>query len=223
MKENEIEIFGSTVIVDDDKVDEYERKLKEDREKERQEHLKANYVKNSGVPQRYLNESIETYRPSPENKRQFERFCGFIEAVKSKKNTKNIVYMSGRFGTGKTHLGCGMIRELGGKLITSLELCITYDSCRDFTAKKTRIDFLKELCSCPVLVIDEIGKGIAKIELEIIPYIVNEFYGSGRLLVFLGNIGQADFFRIIGEAGADRMKEVGIYFTLIGESERGRK
>ena len=219
-----VELLNNLEMVDDAAVEEYEKSLAAEKEKERLSVLEENYKKNSGVPKRYLDESLETYKPTPENIQAYKWVQGFINAVIAKKNTKNIVYISGKFGTGKTHLGCGMIRKLGGRIITSLELCITYDSCRDFKADTTRIHFLKHLCNDnDVLVIDEIGKGIASIEKEIMPYIVNEFYGSGKILVFLGNESKEDFNKTIGEAGADRMAEVGVYLSLIGESCRIKK
>lgn len=204
----------------DEEVAEYERKIAEEKEKDRKTILEKNYKNSSGVAERYLEESLETYKASPENERVYKWILGFVQAVEEKRNTKNLVYLNGKFGTGKTHLGCGIIRKLGGRIITSLELCITYDSCRDFKAEETRIQFLKRLCQNPVLVIDEIGKGISSIEKEIYPYIVNEFYGSGKLLIFLGNGNNEEFYKIIGEAGKDRFNEVGITFTLIGESHR---
>ena len=184
--------------------------------------LEENYFKTSGVPQRYFSESLETYKTTPENEKVYKWILGFVQAVKNKQNKINIIYLSGKFGTGKTHLGCGMIRALGGYIITSLELCITYDSCRDFKADMTRIQLLKKICKHKLFVIDEVGKGIPYIEKEIYPYIVNEFYGSGNLLVFLGNKSREEFIDIIGEAGADRMREVGVYLSLIGDSCRTR-
>lgn len=219
-----VDVLNNLGMVDDSAVEEYEKSLAAEKEKERLQLLEDNYKKNSGVPARYINESLETYNPTPENIQAYKWVQGFINAVIAKKNTKNIVYISGKFGTGKTHLGCGIIRKLGGRIITSLELCITYDSCRDFKAETTRIQFLKSLCTeNNVLVIDEIGKGIASIEKEIMPYIVNEFYGSGKILIILGNESKEDFNKTIGEAGADRMSEVGVYLSLVGESCRIKK
>ena len=228
-KQEEIKSFGDLNILEnlnvtsDEAVKKYEMQLEEERQQLLKEKLEENYKKTSGVPKRYLNESLETYRPTEENNRVFSWIKGFVDAVIQKKNQTNIIYLSGKFGTGKTHLGCGVIRKLGGKIITSLALCITYDSCRDFKSDMTRIQFLHKLCESPVLVIDEVGKGITQIEKEILPFIVNEFYGSGNILIFLGNEDKTNFNELIGEAGVDRMAEVGAYFTLIGESNRTRK
>ena len=210
----------SNIVVDDKRVEEYERQQAEQWEKDRRATLEHDYKHLSGAPAKYLKESLETYKPLPENEKTFNWLCGFVSAVEQKKNTKNLVYLGGENGTGKTHLGCGMIRRLGGKMVTSLELCITFDSCRDFNSPMTRIQYLKKLCSNDVLVIDEVGRGIPAIEKLVYPYLVNEFYGSGKLLVYLGNIERNDFDKIIGNAGADRFAEVGIYFSLIGDSHR---
>lgn len=206
----------------DERVVEFEKQQAELREQKRKENLEQAYLKNSNIPLRYKKESLQTYKPAPENVKVYNWLCKYVEAVKEKRNTKNLLYINGFFGTGKTHLGCGIIRELGGYILTSLELCITYDSCRDFKATETRIQFLKRLCQNKVLVIDEVGKGIPSIEKEILPYIINEFYGSGNLLIFLGNGDNSDFDKIIGEASIDRMKETGVHISLVGESIRSK-
>ena len=207
----------------DEEIEKAEREIEVERERERRAKLDIDYVTKSNVPLRYQKESLDTYIPSPENKKVYEWIRGFTAAVEQKKNTKNLMYINGGLGLGKSHLGCGIIRQVGGYIITSLELCITYDSCRDFKATQTRIDFLKKLCEHKVLVIDEIGKGIERIEKEIMPYIINEFYGSGHILIFLGNGSKADFDAIIGEAGADRMAESGVYLALVGKSVRRKE
>lgn len=223
VKTPNFDFLSNITIADDEEIKAIERKREEEKKQAIKDKLENQYKFCSNVPSRYIGESLETYKPTPENKTAYEWICGFTEAVEKKQNTKNVLFLSGKFGTGKTHLACGMIRRLGGMIYTSLELCITYDSCRDFNSPQTRIQFLKHLCSQKVLVIDEIGKGVEKIEKEIMPYILNEFYGNGRILVFLGNCSKDDFEKIIGEAGADRMKEVGVCLTLTGESQRGKK
>lgn len=207
----------------DEEIEQAERILAEEKRKERKISLESDYFYKSNVPKRYLKESLETYHPAKENEGVYKWVKGFVKAAENKENTKNLIYLNGTFGSGKSHLGCGIIRELGGYIMTSLELCITYDSCRDFKATETRIQFLKRICQYKVLVIDEIGKGIERIEKEIMPYIVNEFYGSGNILIFLGNGSRSDFNAVIGEAGVDRFAESGVYLALTGESMRGKK
>ena len=222
-KKPNFDFLKNLTVLDDEKINAIEKQKEEEQKKALKEKKEWAYKTVSNIPARYQNESLETYKATAENKKAYEWICGFTEAVEKKQNTKNIIFLTGKFGTGKTHLACGMIRRVGGYLFTSLELCITYDSCRDFNASQTRIQFLKNICSQKILVIDEIGKGITSIEKEIMPYIINEFYGSGNILVFVGNENKEEFEKIIGEAGADRMREVGICITLTGESQRGKK
>lgn len=206
-------------VINDEEVKELERQERERAKAEKKSLLESNYKKIA--PARYLNESLETYKAGPENERAYNWILGFCEAVEKKENTKNLIYLNGKSGTGKTHLALGIIRRLGGEIITSLELCITYDSCRDFNSSMTRIQFLKKLCGQKVLVIDEAGKGIEKIEKEILPYIINEFYNdSSKILIFTGNEKNEDFIKLIGESSADRFRGNGLYISLVGESYR---
>lgn len=205
--------------MDDSKVLQAEEEERKRKESERKMLLEDNYKKIA--PARYLKESLETYKASPENERAYNWILGFCVAVEKRVNSKNLIYLNGKSGTGKTHLALGIIRRLGGEIITSLELCITYDSCRDFNSSMTRIQFLKKLCNQKVLVIDEAGKGIEKIEKEIVPYIINEFYNdSSKILIFTGNEKNEDFIKLIGESSADRFRGNGLYISLVGESYR---
>lgn len=211
--------FLEKITVDDEKIRELEKQEADRKEADRKARLESNYKKIA--PARYLKESLDTYKASPENQRAYNWILGFCEAVEKKKNTKNLLYLNGKSGTGKTHLALGIIRRLGGEIITSLELCITYDSCRDFTSSITRIQFLKKLCGQKVLVIDEVGKGIEKIEKEILPYIINDFYNdSSKILIFTGNETTEDFIKLVGESSADRFAESGLYISLVGDSYR---
>ena len=204
--------------------EEYARKEREFQEQKLKKAIAERdrwYREHSGAPVKYLNDSFETYYPSPENKNTYDWMRGFVCAVQSKTNTKNLVFLAGEKGTGKTHLGCAFVREMKGRILTSFELCTTFESCRDFNSEKTRIQYLKELCGYEVLVIDEIGCGIPAVEAQVMPFITNEFYGSGNILMYLGNINKDSFHKIIGESGADRMKEKGVYLTLTVQSRRG--
>lgn len=227
MEENDPVKIGLSVLegitpAKDEEVEKYEQAMEEERQKEIKAKKELHYAKYANVPLRFLKESLSTYKPSEENRNQYNWLCGFVKSVQEKTNTKNILYINGKFGRGKSHLACGIIRELGGYLLTSLELCIAYDSCRDFKSTMTRYEYLKKICAEKVLVIDEVGKGIEAIEKQILPYIVNEFYGNKNILVFVGNGEEKDLYKLIGEAGADRMKEVGQIIPLIGESIRGK-
>lgn len=210
-------------LADDSEIDALEEKQRKIIEDSKKASIETNFQNHAGIPERFKKARLDAFRVNESNRRVYEWLLGFVGAVRGKSNSKSLIYLNGTYGTGKTFLGCALIRELGGKIITSLELCITYDSCRDFNAEMTRIQFLKELCSKEVLVIDEVGKGIERIEKEILPYIINEFYGSGKILLFLGNLQNRDFNSLVGEASADRFAESGVYLSLTGESERRKK
>lgn len=216
--------FGilETMQVDDAWVEQREREEAEEKRKENLEAKEKWYREKSGAPERYWGESFDTYKASEQNARASEWLRGFCKAVRERRNTKNIVYLEGQRGTGKTHLGCAFVRELSGLIMTSYRMCLTYDSCRDFSSRETRVEFFDRLCGSPVLVIDEVGKGIKGIEEQLLPQLVDAFYNSGRVLLMLGNLERSRFEKLITEDGRDRMNEVGVYFSLVGESHRGK-
>jgi DNA replication protein DnaC len=88
----------------------------------------------------------------------------------------------------------------------------------------TRIEWLERLVGHRLLIIDEVGKGLERIEREILPYIVNVFYNDQKkILIMTGNETAENFRGIIGESGADRFCESGVMLSLCGESYRKNK
>ena len=147
--------------------EEYERKERELQEQKTRKLLAERdkwYREQSGAPSLFLNESFDTYHPSPANQKVYDWLRGFVCAAQSKTNSRNIIFLAGQKGAGKTHLGCAFVREMKGRILTSFEMCTTFESCRNFNSEKTQMQYLKELCRFDVLVIDEIGKGIQSVE-----------------------------------------------------------
>lgn len=220
---NYINNFTKICRTDDGEFERLEEEERQKKLKKEEEQRTRYYKEESGAPSRYWNESLDTYRPSEGNNKTYSWIRGFVTAVKKSSNSKNLVYISGCHGTGKTHLGCGIVRELEGYYTSSYKLCLDFDSCRDFNSKLTRSQFVEKICKKPVLVIDEVGKGIEGIENSLLPFIVNEFYANGNILFMLGNSDKQEFQKLIKTDGVDRMKEVGVYLTLTGNSWRSNE
>ena len=200
----------------DEEIAEYERVEREIKNAELYE-----AYKNSGVPKKFLKESLDTFKVQNNNDALIlatvKDFCKYPK--------NKILLLLGNKGTGKTHLGCGAVREIGGTFIMSEDLCVEYDSASDFNSKRTRAEVLKYYSSRKLLVIDELQKYAvnAKLEEWIISYLIRMRYENNLPTIIITNETKASFAKFIGSAVIDRLNECCISLEFTGESHRQKE
>ena len=188
-------------------------------EKQAQRDKLERYQK-SGVPERYLNEALDTYKITNEMQATAAKAAtNFLHAVKCGE-FKSLV-MIGNAGTGKTHLACAIIREAGGKYRTAPDIVEEMRRAKSFSANETEGDIIDYYGRLKLLVIDEIGRGISATDEKYMIYqIVNARYNTRKPTVLISNLGKSDFLQYIGVAAADRLVESAEIWELNGESYR---
>ena len=192
----------------------------ERQERQQAEREKLERYEKSGVPERYFNEALDTYKITNEMQATAAKAAtNFLHAVKCGE-FKSLVLI-GSAGTGKTHLACAIIREAGGKYRTAPDIVEEMRRAKSFTANDTEADIIKYYGHVPLLVIDEIGRGIASTDEKYMLYqILNARYNTRKPTVLISNYKKADFLQYIGVAAADRLVESAEICELKGESYR---
>ena len=192
----------------------------ERQERQQAEREKLERYEKSGVPERYFNEALDTYKINNEMRATAAKAAtNFLHAVKCGE-FKSLV-MIGNAGTGKTHLACAIIREAGGKYRTAPDIVEEMRRAKSFTAAETEADIIKYYGHVSLLVIDEIGRGIAATDEKYMLYqILNARYNTRKPTVLISNFTKADFLQYIGVAAADRLVESAEVWELNGESYR---
>ena len=204
-------LFGKEITVDDNAIDP---------ELEIKENNRIENFKNC-VPKMFWNSSLDNFIAETKNEKE-----ALQETKKLIKRTKDgdcneLLLFYGKCGTGKTHLGASMVRELGGVYINSFNLCIEYECCTDFKAKQNRVQMLKKYTHEKFLVIDEVGRGKDNVENEILPYIINSRYEELLPTVLITNLDKDFLLRHkLGVATTDRLCEVCISVCFDGKSKR---
>ena len=188
-------------------------------EKQAQREKLERYEK-SGVPERYFNESLDTYKINNEMQATAAKAAtNFLHAVKCDE-FKSLV-MLGNAGTGKTHLACAIIREAGGKYRTAPDIVEEIRRAKSFSADQTEKQIIDYYSHVKFLVVDEIGRGIAATDEKYMLYqIINARYNTRKPTVLISNFTKADFLKYIGVAAADRLVESGDIVEMNGESYR---
>lgn len=192
----------------------------EQREREQAARDKITRYQKSGVPERYFNESLDTYKVTNAMQTVAAKAAtNFLHAVKCG-DFKSLVLI-GTAGTGKTHLACAIIREAGGKYRTAPDIVEEMRRAKSFTANETEAEIIDYYGHVSLLVIDEIGRGIAATDEKYMLYqILNARYNTRKPTVLISNHKKPDFLQYIGVAAADRLVESGDIVEMNGASYR---
>ena len=156
----------------------------------------------------------------------------YAKALADKKIEKLILV--GGYGTGKTHIACALVRELGGELWTMYEIVTRIRSSYTLRAKETEAQIVGELASLAFLAIDELGrtKG-SEAELNWLSYIIDKRHVRKLPTLLCSNKhmksdckkgGCSDCFEnFMGEDVMSRLRQAGRLVKMTGEDYRGRK
>lgn len=172
------------------------------------------------VPRRYWNENLGTFTTGSEERLDGRKTAErFARAVKH--GDFRTLVLLGSVGTGKTHLACGIIYECGGLYRLAPALVEEIRRARSFSAKETESYILGFYGDANLLVVDEIGRGVAAADEQYMLYqIINERYNRRKPTVLISNQSKKDFLNYVGIAAADRLTESAQVVEFTGPSYR---
>ena len=191
---------------------------RQEAEQEKRERIER--YKKSGVPERYYTESLDTYQVTNEmQKTAAQAISEFLREIKC--GAFRTLVLIGTAGTGKTHLACGVVREYGGKYAIAPDIVEEIRRAKSFSADQTEKQIIDNYSHVKLLVVDEIGRGIAATDEKYMLYqIINARYNTRKPTVLISNYTKAAFLKYIGVAAADRLVESGDIVEMNGESYR---
>lgn len=197
----------------------HDEEVKRAEEQRAEEEREARFRKT--VPERYWGETFDTYEVKNEmQKKALQAVRSFLVAIAGG-GFKSLV-MLGSAGVGKTHLACSLLREIdGGQYRTAPDIIEELRRAKSFTADETEAQIVGYYGHVPLLVLDEIGRGInAADEKYMIYHLLNARYNTRRPTVLISNFNKADFLAYIGVAAADRLVESAEVCEMNGTSYR---
>lgn len=205
--------ISSIVPLDEEVLKEYEQ-----REEELKAANKLRIYKNSGVPSKFFDTSLESYRVQNSEEETNKRIV--MEYATNPKN--RVLILCGLHGNGKSHLACGIIREYGGVYVISSNLCIEYEAGTIYHSPRTREEILSHYSQKKMLVIDECGKYTLNENLEkfLLTYLISARYENNLPTVLVTNAKKKEFIEFLGISIYDRLTEVGTTLTFTHESKR---
>jgi DNA replication protein DnaC len=103
------------------------------------------------IEQRYWPSSFDTFHAYNDELRQYLSICRTFA-----QNPRGKLVMLGENGNGKTHLAVSILKVLGGVIYTAYEIGIKLR--RSYGGDTKEWEVFEELCTTPLLVIDEVEK-----------------------------------------------------------------
>jgi DNA replication protein DnaC len=188
-------------------------------------------LKRSNIEPAYWDKGLETFvADTPELQKALDAACDMIDGKLTK------IIMSGKNGTGKTHLACAVLASTTGKIMSMYEISTTIRSSYTAKATKTELEIVDELASLPMLVIDELGrtKG-GDAEQNWLSYILDKRHVRNLPTILITNKhvkkdcaadpkGCADCLEnYISEDVMSRLSENGVLVRFTGEDYRRRR
>jgi len=174
------------------------------------------------VGPRFLHKTLDDYKVlCKEERERKDKIISYIESIHAG-NFPNLL-LFGECGLGKTFLASMVVRECNGHYVRAYELKDEFEDAKSFRSEISRKDVFKKYATCPLLVIDEIGRSSSKEEQEFLFHILNDRYENELPTVLVTNMTWSSLKEYFGAAIIDRLCEnsMSIYFT--GKSYRSAK
>ena len=167
------------------------------------------------VPPRFQGKTLQNYVPNEHSKELYDFCLDYAANLKARITNGTSIILSGRPGTGKTHLACALVMEAKRQgfsgLFTSVAKLVR--QVRDTWASGSEVtesEVLDRYIKLDLLVIDEVGvQAGSDNERNILFSVINGRYEEMRPTILLSNEPLSKVKELIGERAFDRFREGG--------------
>lgn len=184
-------------------------KVKEDR-------LKAiEYeVDKACVPLRYRESTVNNFKASTDEMKDIKKTCiEYVTGFDKIQQSGAALFMVGNNGTGKTHLGCGMLMGLirqnkikAGIYIPVLKMIRDIRSSYQPNVKKTEQQIIDYYAGIDLLVLDEVGVQYGTDgEKSLLFDVLNDRYNNFKPTILITNCDKKDLSNFLGKSVVDRL------------------
>lgn len=181
------------------------------------------------IPRRFIGKTFENYHPDENSQRVYDFFRDYADHLQDRIDAGTSVILTGRPGTGKTHLACALLFEAKKKGYSAFFINIRklFRAVRDTWregAAESESQVIDRYVDLDLLVIDEVGVQAKSENEQCILYdILNGRYENAKPTIILSNETLPEIKQIIGERAYDRLREGGgKAFDCSWESYRGK-
>lgn len=183
---------------------------------EQERGLLQHRLQNSGIPARFMDKTLETYKAPPAAVKAFRACLEYAAGFEQNLADGRSLILCGLAGTGKTHIACGITRavieqsRVAAVYTTAGRLFRRVKDTYSKGATESEAAAIKALALPELLVIDEVGTTFGSdTERNILFEVVNERYEGLRPTILISNLAPENLAEFAGERVIDRMKENG--------------
>lgn len=179
------------------------------------------------IPRRFQGKRLEDFEVTDRNREVVEYFRDYAAHLDERIEAGTCIILTGRPGTGKTHLACALLTVARGRchqcLFTSVAGLVraVRDTWR-VGAQVSESQMIQNYVDLDLLVIDEVGvQAKSDNERNILFAVINGRYEEMKPTIILSNETLREVKEIIGERAFDRLREGGgRAFSMQWESYR---
>ena len=167
------------------------------------------------IPKRFWGKTLDNFEITEQNLKIVEYFRDYADHIDERIEDGICIVLTGRPGTGKTHLACALLTSAIGRhhsaLFTSVARLVraVRDTWRG-GSQCTESEMIARFVDIDLLVIDEVGvQAKSDNERNILFAVINGRYEAVRPTVIISNETLAEVKEILGERAFDRLREGG--------------
>lgn len=194
-------------------LEEVQRSRDEERARRELVDRKQALMGESGVMGRYLTASLDTYETKTEEQRRLVQACREYAAAFHRDQGGGL-WLIGPPGTGKTHLGCAIVRAVieqharGARIVSARDIIRRLRDTWRRGSEETEAAVIDEYGCVSLLVLDEVGAGFGTDaeQLQMLD-VLDRRYTLKRPTILLSNLNPPMLRAALGERAYDRLRE----------------
>jgi DNA replication protein DnaC len=191
----------------------------------------ARLLNRAFIPERFSDRTLDSYRAeTPGQQRALKIAKRYAEAFGEKANRGASLVLAGKPGTGKTHIACGIARELieqkqlSAVFLTVLQALRHIKSTYRKDSEKSESDAIDDLLQPDLLILDEVGAQLGSEHEKMLMFeIINERYQDCKATILISNLNADELGEFLGDRVIDRFRESGAVVAFDWESHRGKR
>lgn len=171
----------------------------------------------AGIPRKFLGSTLDDYRAihGPKHFQALGQVQHYAETMPSNIADGLGLIMMGTVGTGKSHLGCALLRHalrrhrLTIAYTTAERLCMRIRETYGRSAIETEGDVMRDMLAPELLMLDEIGAGRGSDhEVGVLSSVLSQRYDECKATIIATNLEPALLRDCLGDRATDRLREV---------------
>jgi DNA replication protein DnaC len=191
----------------------------------------AGLLRRSMIPERFVDRTLHNYRADSTGQiRALKIARRYAETVCDGSSRGASLVLAGKPGTGKTHVACGIARELIEKHQKSAVFLTILQALRHIKdtyrkdSTRSESDAINDMLEPDLLILDEIGAQLGSEHEKMLMFeIINERYQECRSTILISNLTADELGQFLGDRVMDRFRESGAVVAFDWASHRGQR